>query len=335
MMGTLRYMSPEQAAGNRVVLDHRTDIYSLGVTLVRIADARAGVRPASDRHELLRQHSCEDEPRAPRTARHEPFRSSWKRSCSRRSPKRPHDRYATAQEMADDLQRFLDDKPILARRPTLVERAARWRRRHRSVVASAVVLLLLTSLGLLGSTIVIAREHSKTKTAYEHEAAAAEAAEESFRQARRPSTASRKLAEEELAGQPMTATAAAQIPGTDAAVLSQLSSSSGRTIPTRRCGAELAATSQRVAGIVDELVRTAAIRSADAAWPIRACNKIWLCRATAVEQIETLLIGLAADADEDESGLRRRGQAAPRGRTAAIDRAGNRCRFLLQRNSND
>ena len=59
--------------------------------------------------------------------------------------KEPRARYATAQELADDLQRFLADEPIRARRPSLAERAAKWARRHRPLVWSAVILLPLTA----------------------------------------------------------------------------------------------------------------------------------------------------------------------------------------------
>jgi hypothetical protein len=63
--------------------------------------------------------------------------------------KRPQDRYATAQELADDMERWLRHEPIRARRPTLVQRAIKWRRRHRPVVAASAVVLLMT-LGLAG-----------------------------------------------------------------------------------------------------------------------------------------------------------------------------------------
>src|SRR5690349_1892347 len=55
------------------------------------------------------------------------------------------DRYGTAQEMANDLRRFLEDKPIHARRPTIQQRIAKWARRHRAIVRAAVVLLMLTT----------------------------------------------------------------------------------------------------------------------------------------------------------------------------------------------
>src|SRR5262249_511708 len=66
--------------------------------------------------------------------------------------KNPAERYASAQELADDLKRFLEDKPIRARRPTLLERATKWSRRHRSIVVAGGGVLGRAGIGLGGRT---------------------------------------------------------------------------------------------------------------------------------------------------------------------------------------
>jgi hypothetical protein len=188
VLGTLRYMSPEQTLGKRGVVDHRTDLYSLGVTLYELLTLRPAF-DGQDRHELLQQIAAED-PAPPR--RLDPsVPVELETILLKAMAKGPADRYATARELADDLQRFLENRPIRARRPTLRERATKWARRHRPLVVSGVLLLLTAALALLVTTLLIAREHAETRAAYErerhsaHEARAQRArAEENFRQAR-------------------------------------------------------------------------------------------------------------------------------------------------------
>jgi tetratricopeptide (TPR) repeat protein/tRNA A-37 threonylcarbamoyl transferase component Bud32 len=140
LVGTLRYMSPEQALARRGVVDQRTDIYALGLTLYELLT----LRPAFDgreHHELLRQIAT-DEPVPPRridpTIPRDLETIVMKAAC-----KEPSGRYATAQELADDLSRFREDRPILARRPTVLERGVRWARRHRQIVVTAATVLVL------------------------------------------------------------------------------------------------------------------------------------------------------------------------------------------------
>jgi serine/threonine protein kinase/Flp pilus assembly protein TadD len=143
LVGTLRYMSPEQALAKRVVIDHRTDIYSLGATLYELLT----LQPAfggEDRQELLRQIAFE-EPGAPRYL-NKAIPAELETIVLKAMEKNPAERYATAKEVADDLRHWLEDKPIRARRPTLVQRARRWVRRHKSATAASSVVLLMTFL---------------------------------------------------------------------------------------------------------------------------------------------------------------------------------------------
>jgi tetratricopeptide (TPR) repeat protein len=160
LMGTLRYMSPEQAMGRGVDIDHRTDIYSLGVTLYELLTRKPAIT-GQDRQEVLRQIAHE-EPTPPR--RLEPAISRELETIILKAmAKEPEGRYATAQELADDLRRFLDHKPIRARRPTLLERATKWSRRHRWAVVSAMVVLCLALSGLTFALAVIWREQGRTE----------------------------------------------------------------------------------------------------------------------------------------------------------------------------
>lgn len=145
LVGTLRYMSPEQALANRVVVDHRTDIYSLGATLHELLT----LQPAfggDDRQELLRKIAFEEPVRPRRLNRAIP--AELEIIVLKAMEKNPTDRYATAKDLADDLGRYLHDEPIRARRSPLVQRARKWTRRHRMAV-TAIVGPLLVTLGVL------------------------------------------------------------------------------------------------------------------------------------------------------------------------------------------
>ena len=138
-LGTLRYMSPEQFTDSKVV-DQRTDVYSLGLTLYELL----ALRPAFDhapREQLIRK-ILEEEVTPPRQL-DVSIPPDLETIVLKAVRKEPGDRYATAGELALDLRRFLDDRPIQARRHTLVEQATRWARRRRGLVWSAAGVVLL------------------------------------------------------------------------------------------------------------------------------------------------------------------------------------------------
>jgi serine/threonine protein kinase len=111
LAGTVRYMSPEQALAGRAPIDHRTDIYSLGVTLYELLTLEP-VFPGRDREELLHQIARE-EPR-PLWLLNRAIPTELESIVAKAMAKDPAERYATAQELADDLERFLKEEPIRA-----------------------------------------------------------------------------------------------------------------------------------------------------------------------------------------------------------------------------
>src|SRR5262245_37709289 len=164
LLGTLRYMSPEQALAKHGLVDHRTDVYSLGATLHELLTLQP-VFTGSDRQELLRQIAFE-EPKSARSL-NRAIPADLETIVLKAMDKNPADRYATAQELADDLGRFLRDEPIRAKRPTLWQRAGKWARRHRPMVAAAIVSIvgiLLTAVAALAiGNAETRREEQKTK----------------------------------------------------------------------------------------------------------------------------------------------------------------------------
>ena len=150
LLGTLRYMPPEAFEGRS---DARSDVYSLGLTLYELV----ALRPAfgeRDRNKLIRQ-VCHDE-----AARLSTIRPGVPRDLEtivhKAIEKEPTRRYPTAGELAADLQRFLDDQPIRARRTSTAERVARWSRRHKAwaavLVGAAVLLVAATVASTLAAS---------------------------------------------------------------------------------------------------------------------------------------------------------------------------------------
>jgi serine/threonine protein kinase/predicted Zn-dependent protease len=179
LVGTLRYMSPEQALAKRAVIDHRTDIYSLGATLYELLTLEP-VFGGTDRQELLQQIAFEEPRRPHRVNRAIP--AELETIVLKALEKNPADRYATAQELADDLRRYLTHEPIRARRSSIVQRARKIARRHPGVAVTAAIAvfagLLLGMAGLTASNWMVRQEQDKTQKALdraEREKAIAEA----------------------------------------------------------------------------------------------------------------------------------------------------------------
>ncbi len=162
MIGTLAYMSPEQASGKAVVLDQRTDIYSLGITLYELLTLRRAFAGGT-REEILRQ-VCEEEPKALRLI-DKSIPRELEVIIQKASAKEPAERYQSAKAFGEDLRRFLQDEPILARPPTRWERAAKWTRRHRSAALWSLAILFVLATGFAVSTVLIANEGAKTRAA--------------------------------------------------------------------------------------------------------------------------------------------------------------------------
>jgi tetratricopeptide (TPR) repeat protein len=144
-MGTPGYMSPEQAAGRWDVVGPASDIYSLGVTLYAIL---TGEPPFKGRIDEVLAKVQRGDFLAPRKVK-KACPGALEAICLKAMAARPEARYASALDLAADVEHWLADEPVGAWREPLPARLGRWVRRHKPLVAGMAVLLLLGSGNLL------------------------------------------------------------------------------------------------------------------------------------------------------------------------------------------
>jgi WD40 repeat protein/serine/threonine protein kinase len=151
LVGTLRYMAPERFSG---LSDARSDVYSLGLTLYELLTLQPAFQE-SDRGRLIKWITQTEPPRPRKLDRRVP--RDLETIVLKASAKEPAHRYATAHDLAEDLSRFLSDRPIRARRTPTWEQAWRWCRRNPGLalasglaaLAVAAVLILSLTFGFL------------------------------------------------------------------------------------------------------------------------------------------------------------------------------------------
>ncbi len=172
LVGTLRYMSPEQFQGKA---DAKSDVYALGLTLYELLALRPAF-DATDRTQLMNQ-MAQTEP--PLLTRLDPGIPRDMATIVHKAIQRePADRYASPGDLAADLERFLDDQPIAARRLSPCERARRWYNRHPGVACLLALLVLVLACVAVGSSIAAVRFNQLADSEHQaHEVAVRRASE--------------------------------------------------------------------------------------------------------------------------------------------------------------
>jgi len=186
LVGTPAFMSPEQLEGGDV--DTRSDVYSLGALLHELLCGRPPFDFSGlNLSELIRQvreqdpaHPSDVAARAGR--RGVPRELDW--IVLRCLEKQPARRYESANALAEDVERFLEDRPTAAAPPSIAYRIAKWVRRHRAASLAAAVVLLSCAAGATGTVLAFFEAQREAVHAREAEARAELEAEEAQRQAR-------------------------------------------------------------------------------------------------------------------------------------------------------
>jgi serine/threonine protein kinase/WD40 repeat protein len=146
MIGTVRYMSPEQAVGNIGETDGRSDIYALGVTFFEML---TGETPFRGNAQALLHQKAFDDPPSPRLL--DPsIPKDLETICLKCLERDPAKRFATAAKLADELERFAANEPILSRPISRMERTWRWCQKRPAISGLVAGLFISLVTGLLG-----------------------------------------------------------------------------------------------------------------------------------------------------------------------------------------
>jgi tetratricopeptide (TPR) repeat protein len=178
LVGTLAYMSPEQIAGDPGEIDTRSDVYALGVVCFELLTGRLPFdvrgQPLPEAVRLM----TETEPRRLGDGDRR-LRGDLDTIAAKALQNDKARRYATASELAADVERFLRDEPIMARPPGALYRAGKFVRRHKALTAASAVALLALALGVAGLSAGLLQARKQAAAAARAGAQAADSARRS------------------------------------------------------------------------------------------------------------------------------------------------------------
>ncbi len=160
--GTPAFMSPEQAEGQLDRIGPASDVYGLGAVLYTLLCGRPPFEYAWCEVTTLLARVKNGEFPAPRQANHR-VQAPLEAVCLKAMHKEPEKRYASALDLAHEIECWLGDEPVAAYREPRWARLARWGRRHRPLVASAAVLLVTAVAALSLGILLLGRAQRETE----------------------------------------------------------------------------------------------------------------------------------------------------------------------------
>ncbi len=157
-VGTPAYMAPEQAAGQWEAVGPGSDIFSLGATLYTALTGQAPIQ-GQDALEAIERARSGDwrPPRQVKSSVPKPLDAI----CRKAMAAAPAERYATANELAEDVERWLADEPVGVFEEPMLMRAARWARKHKAIMATAAAILLTAIVALSAGLYFVNAERAR------------------------------------------------------------------------------------------------------------------------------------------------------------------------------
>ena len=162
VMGTPAYMSPEQAEGELDILDHRSDLYSLGLILFELVTLQRAINGKNSDEVMMKARRGQIDP-PPAFGKEADEQEQLLAIVKKATQYMPEDRYATVAEFADDIRRFIHGDAIKARPESTKQKFMRWITHHRKATVNIVVCSVLASL-LLMLTVLFMQMHTMRET---------------------------------------------------------------------------------------------------------------------------------------------------------------------------
>jgi tetratricopeptide (TPR) repeat protein/predicted Ser/Thr protein kinase len=150
LLGTLPYMSPEQVEADPMAVDTRTDVYALGVILYELLTDKLPYTLSQQLHEAVQTIQQVDP--TPLSSVSRLYRGDIETIVGKALEKDKARRYQSATELADDIRRYLEDRPITARPPSTSYQLKKFARRHKILVIGVPALFLVLVAGVIAST---------------------------------------------------------------------------------------------------------------------------------------------------------------------------------------